>query len=73
MEVLLGFLQALGAMVVAPALIGLGTLGVVKRFEVTERGKATERLDVASLVCRLDADCPQGYACRDGICVPAHS
>ena len=73
MEVLLGCLQALGAMVVAPALIGLSTLGVVKAVEATQRSKATERLDVTTLVCRVNADCPQGYACRDGVCVPAHS
>ncbi|OGN91152.1 MAG: hypothetical protein A2158_05475 [Chloroflexi bacterium RBG_13_46_14] len=48
---------------VLPVLIGLGIILIY--FQVTR--KKTEQ---ASLTCSINTDCPSGYVCAGGICVP---
>jgi len=69
-EVILAILQVLGIFVVLPALIGLAIVGSVLSWE---RFKETRKQPVAGLACRVDADCPPGYVCRNGVCLPASS
>lgn len=67
MGVLLSFLLVIGVSVAAPAFIAFGVVGA---FRLGERRRATEKREVVGMVCRVDADCPPGYTCRDGSCVP---
>ncbi len=52
----------------APLLIWTGA-GVA----LHQRGKQVKLLKraIPDLVCSIDADCPEGYACVGGCCVPA--
>jgi len=67
MDMLLGILQGLGIFVVGPLLVGLMAAGLVTLWG----RKASARRGIGQLACTVDADCPDGYVCRDGICVPA--
>ncbi len=67
---LLAILLAIAIFIVLPVVIGFGILGLLK---IKERGRATGKRDAAWLACSMDADCPQGYICSDGTCVPARS
>ena len=56
------------------ALVALFPLGYVAYINVggiyaaARRSQAKNR--EAAAACRLDSDCPPGYSCRNGICVP---
>ena len=67
---LLAILLAIAIFIVLPMVIGFGILGFLK---IMERGRATGKRYVAWLVCSADADCPQGYVCSNGTCVPTRS
>ena len=67
MELLLGILQALGIFIVVPALVGITVGG---SFMLRDRRVRT-RSGVGQPTCSVDTDCPEGYVCRDGVCVPA--
>ena len=69
MEVTLGILQVLGITIVLPTLVGFGIVG----FFIMSDRRARWRRHVAQLMCRIDADCPPGYFCSNGVCVPTHS
>ncbi len=64
MGVLVSFLLVVGVAVVVPGLIGYGIVG---SFRLAER----RRLAKGRLTCRLDINCPPGYVCRDGFCMPS--
>ncbi len=66
----LAILLAIAIFIVLPVVIGFGILGLLK---IKERGRATEKWDIAWLACGVDADCPRGYVCSNGTCVPARS
>ena len=68
-------LLVIGVVVLVPALIAFGIAGgglrVRARRWVTGKEKNLAVLLLRhSGVCSLDTDCPQGYVCADGICVP---
>ncbi|RJQ39107.1 MAG: hypothetical protein C4555_03915 [Dehalococcoidia bacterium] len=65
MEYLLAALQVLGIFVVAPILVGLT---IVKTLEFW--GLRTVRRASSNLTCSVDADCPQGFVCVGGRCIP---
>ncbi len=70
MGVLLTVLLVIGVTVLAPALIAFG-LGA--GFKLNERRRVTEKQEALGRVCRLDVDCPGGYICEGGLCVPARA
>jgi len=67
MEVVLGILQVLGIFLVLPALVGVVIAGL---FILSGR-RASATHGIGQLMCTVDADCPDGYVCRNGFCVPA--
>jgi hypothetical protein len=46
------------------AFIGYVNVGGIRKALRDRRAKATEPL------CSIDADCPEGYICRGGRCIP---
>lgn len=66
MEVALAILLALAVFVGIPAAIGFGIVGLT-----TLLGRTRVAQTRVSLVCSIDADCPPGYKCVEGRCVPA--
>ena len=67
MEATLAILLAVAIFIVLPALIGFVILGAIR---VAKRSKVNEK-QVAGIACGIDADCPEGYICSKGACVPA--
>ena len=65
----LAILLVLGIIIVLPALVGFAIVG----FFILRNRRARAKWVVAQLVCRVDADCPSGYVCSNGVCVPTHS
>lgn len=63
MEILLAILSALAIHVGIPAIIGFAIVGSIIQ---AEKAKLLTRV----LVCATDADCPPGYICAGGRCVP---
>ena len=64
-------LEVLGIFVVVPIIIGLIIISLVMIIEQVNHktpGKITEK--IANLVCAIDTDCPEGYVCINGKCVP---
>ncbi len=70
MGVLLTVLLVIGVTVLVPAIIAFGISG---GFTFSERRRVTEKRKAPGRVCRLDVDCPGGYICEDGVCVPARA
>lgn len=67
----LAILEVLGIFVVLPIIIGLIIISLVMMVERSRNkipGKIRETVD--NLVCSIDTDCPTGYVCMDGKCVP---
>ena len=67
MEVVLGILQGLGIFLVVPIVIGLFVGGSVILWRMRKRA----RVEFFENVCSIDTDCPPGYVCESGVCVPA--
>ena len=67
MELTLGILQVVAIYIVPFAVVGF----VIAGFFLLWDRRASSKRRVAQLVCRLDTDCPSGYVCRNGVCVPA--
>jgi len=67
MEHFSAFLVAIGIFLLAPALMGFGIIGTVR---LVRPGREAARRKVRASVCSVDADCPEGYECRDGVCLP---
>jgi len=68
MEVALAILLALAFFVGIPAAIGSGIVGLIRLLGRPGVAQTRESLE---LVCSVDADCPPGYKCVGGRCVPA--
>ena len=68
MEMTLALLEVLGITIVLPAVVGFAVVG---SFLLRDR-KASTKGRAAQLVCRVDTDCPSGYICSNGVCVPKH-
>ncbi len=66
MELAAGILQGLGIFVVVPALIGIIVAG---SFLLWDR-RASVKQGVRELACAINADCPPGFTCVNGYCVP---
>jgi hypothetical protein len=69
MEQLVGVFQAIGFLIVFPSIIGFIIVG---SFLIWSR-RATAKRDITSLVCSVNSDCPPGFVCVNGHCVPAQS
>lgn len=69
MELTLAILLVLGITIVLPALVGFAITGSFLLWGHKASAKGVE----AQFVCRVDADCPSGYVCSNGVCVPTHS
>jgi len=68
MEAALAILLALAVFVGIPAATGFGIVGLTRLLG--RLGVAQTRVSL-ELVCSVDADCPPGYRCVGGRCVPA--
>ena len=68
MEGILAILQVLGIFIGLPVLIGFAIVGFLR---VGMPFKAAQRRGAARLACTVDADCPPGYVCMNGVCVLA--
>jgi len=66
MEVLLAILLVLAIFVGVPAGMGFGIVGILAWRERSLAPQRTQR----ELTCTVDADCPAGYICMNGRCVP---
>lgn len=67
-------LEVLGIFVIVPIIIGLIIISLVMIIEQAKHkapGKLTGK--IANLVCAIDTDCPEGYVCINGKCVPQTS
>ncbi len=53
--------------VVLPALLGMVIVG----FFLLRQHRVNAKLSSTELECSTDADCPPGYVCVGGHCVPA--
>lgn len=74
MECTLGILQCLGFYVILPVLVGLIIIAssfLFQRLKTKMAGNINVSID--NLVCSIDADCPTGYICLNGQCVPQNN
>lgn len=67
MELILGMLQVVGIFILLPAFVGF----TIVAFFQPWKHKARIEKSIAELACSVDADCPPGYVCVSGRCVPA--
>ena len=67
MELVLGILEGLAIFVVAPVFVGAVVAG---GFIVWDR-RARKDHSIEQLACSIDADCPAGFVCKNGVCIPA--
>jgi hypothetical protein len=58
---------------IAGVLVSLVPLAFISYVNVGGIRKALKdrRARLVKMVCSIDADCPEGFVCRDGHCVPA--
>ena len=66
MEIALGILQGIGIFLVGPIIFGLLIGGIVVLWSF----RKAKRVEVFDIACSLDIDCPPGYVCDNGVCVP---
>jgi Cys-rich repeat protein len=66
MELTLGILQGLGIFAALPFLIGIIVVGPF----LLRDSRASAKQDITTLVCSINADCPTGFVCIDGYCMP---
>jgi hypothetical protein len=69
MEQIAGIFQAIGIFIVFPSIIGFIIVG---SFLIWHRRTSTKR-NITNLVCSINSDCPPGFVCVNGHCVPAQS
>ena len=67
MELLLALVQVLAIFIALPALAGI----VIATPFLWWNRRVSVIQGIAQMVCRVDTDCPLGYVCRNGVCVPA--
>ena len=67
-DVVLTILVAGTVFVLSAVLLGFGIRGMIRLWQ---RFRAAGRPVLARSWYTVDADCPEGYVCRDGCCVPA--
>ena len=68
---LLTVLQVFGIFLVLPLIIALIVISlgmIVVRINQNMTGSIKESIE--NLVCSIDTDCPEGYLCIDGKCIP---
>ena len=74
MENILGILQGLGFFVVLPVLVGLIIISSSIMFQQLKTKMAGNiKGSIDNLVCSVDADCPTGYVCINGQCIPQNN
>ena len=66
MEILFGALQWLGTVAGGVSLLLVGLIGIWHGPSLVRRARRR-----AVMACSIDADCPPGYVCVGGVCVPA--
>ncbi len=66
MEIALAILQVLGIYIALPILMGISIAGL---FLLWQRSTSAKRVAVG-MACSIDADCPPGFVCINGRCVP---
>ena len=67
----LAILEGLAIFLVLPIIIGIIIISLAMIVERTKNkmvGNVKEQIE--NLVCSIDADCPVGYVCLEGKCVP---
>ncbi len=69
MEQIVGIFQAIGIFIALPALIGFI---IVRSFLLWDR-RARPKYGVSKLACTINTDCPTGFVCMNGHCVPAEA
>jgi hypothetical protein len=67
MERVLAAFLTVDAYILLPVVVGLAIAGLLWLRERRAHRKASIR----ELVCSIDADCPPGFTCIGGLCVPA--
>ncbi len=72
MELSAGILQCLMIFVVFPAIVALIIIGSVQLW-CGFRASRRKTQGAGWQTCSIDTDCPPGYVCRNGVCVPANS
>ena len=66
LETVLGILQGVAFFIALPVLIGFMIIGSLLLWARFKAGAKT----FAELVCSTNADCPKGYVCENGVCIP---
>ena len=69
MDQIVGIFQALGIFIALLALIGLMIVG---SFLLWDR-RARLKYGASELACTINTDCPTGFVCVNGHCVPAQA
>ncbi len=71
MEVVILVLQVLGIYVLLPVMIGTAIIAIyVASRSIRSVSRESSQIGLDSLICSIDADCPIGYICINGQCVP---
>ena len=68
---ILAVLQTLGIFLVVPIIVAIVVISLalmVERIKQNMTGSIKEGIE--NLVCYIDADCPEGYLCIGGKCLP---
>ena len=63
----------LGAPVMLLPIVVIWYINVVGFAEMIKERRHAKRLHstIKTMFCSIDTDCPEGYLCVDGVCVPA--
>ena len=68
---LLTVLEVLGIFLVIPIIIGIIIISLVMTVDrIKQNMTGSIKVSVENLVCSVDADCPEGYLCIGGKCIP---
>jgi len=71
MVTLLTVLEVLGVFLILPLIIGLIVISLVFTFQSLKKSMSeNHEQKLIDLVCKIDADCPEGYLCVNGQCIP---
>jgi hypothetical protein len=73
METMLAVLMVLGVYIMLPAIIGfiiVGSFMLWEHWAIRKVAHVEKQASQPLMVCSTDADCPLGYVCMGGRCVP---